>query len=104
MFLRKERDPQLLVISDSTTGKSKFIKQLLSSLNFKYYTTDSDDFTGYQDNLYDLIFLDEFNYKRFSRNFLLKLLGGSGDLSYSGKYLETEIKKDNLPVIMALNP
>lgn len=61
MFLRNERDLQLLVVSSSTTGKSKFIKQLLFSLNLKFYTTDSEDFTGYKDKLYDLVFIDEFN-------------------------------------------
>ena len=44
------------------------------------------------------------NYKKFSRSFLLKLLSGSDDLMYSGKYLESQVKQGNLLVVMALNP
>lgn len=102
---RKERDDQLLVIGRSTTGKTKFIKSLLDSLDLLSYTyfANSEDFTGYQDKKYLLIFADEFNYKLFNRSFLLKLLAGSGDLSFTGKYKETNSMKENLPVILCCN-
>lgn len=104
IFTKREfRQDQLLIIGESQTGKSTFIRKLIEDLDLKVYEASSDDFSHYYDKSYDLILLDEFNYKNFNRSFLLKLLDGS-ILNYTGKFKEFRFKRDNIPIILICNP
>jgi hypothetical protein len=66
------------------------------------YRTGSDDFRGMENNKYDIIIMDEFDYNKYTRSFLLTLLEGK-PTDINMKYGQKVQLTQNMPIILIMN-
>ena len=98
---RELRKPQLLIIGNPMTGKTRFIQDLENFLTTYVVPIRSNDFSGATINV-DLWVIDEFDKGRFKPQVLNALLDGQR-VGLDCKYGNIFYKDKNIPIVLLSN-